>query len=96
MLAGGAAASALARVARRREGNALGVPDGRCPTSHHLRLAFLKLMPDLRFAAYGGFLLFDDAGAVVVVQTVGAAPTFGAPQAWPRVTEQLGGRAFSR
>ena len=66
---------------------------GMSDLSHHSRLAFLKLTasPDLRFAAYGGFLLLDDAGAVVAVQTVGGGAdlAFGTPQAWrPEFTEQ--------
>ena len=69
---------------------------GMSDLSHHSRLAFLKLTasPDLRFAAYGGFLLLDDAGAVVAVQTVGGGAdlAFGTPQAWrPEFTEQLEG-----
>ena len=69
---------------------------GMAELSYNSRLAFLKLTasPDLRFAAYGGFLLLDDAGAVVAVQTVGGGAdlAFGAPQAWrPEFTEQLEG-----
>ena len=82
-----------ARVARRDE-NA-GVPDGRdVRPSHHSRLAFEAHRVARLAAAYGGFLLLDDAGAVVAVQTVGGGAdlAFGAPQAWrPEFTEQLEG-----
>ena len=74
VLAGGAATPTLARVARRRDEMCWAyLMAGMSDLSHHSRLAFLKLTasPDLRFAAYGGFLLLDDAGAVVAVQTVG-------------------------
>ena len=69
---------------------------GMAELSYNSRLAFLKLTasPDLRFAAYGGFLHLDDAGTVVAVQTVGGGAdlAFGAPQAWrPEFTEQLEG-----
>ena len=75
---------------------------GMAELSYNSRLAFLKLTasPDLRFAAYGGFLLLDDAGTVVAVQTVGGGAdlAFGAPVAWrSEFTEQLEGAGrFSR
>ena len=43
------------------------------PTSRETELAFLALTctPELRFAAYGGFLLLDEANAVMAVQVRG-------------------------